>query len=108
MFSPTILILINILKNWSSRSDKQILQCLEQKNASWRPSRTEGMETNQAGTNTWYKQIVIGVQNDQMLEITLLPAFVSFGVGSNTRISRGGSNPVKKALQVESVIVDYS
>jgi len=91
---------------WSSRSDKQILQCLERKNASWNPSQTEGMETNQNCTNTWYKKIAVGVQNDQMLEITLLHPFVSFGVGSNTRMSRGGSNPIKKAPQVEAVIVD--
>jgi hypothetical protein len=67
------------------------------------------MEANQEYTNSWYKKIekiVVGVRNDQMLKGTLLKfkLWISFGVDSNTRISGGGSNLIKKVPYTERLL----
>ena len=48
-------------------------------------------------------KITVGMRNDQMLEVTVLKfkSWVSFGVGSDIRISGGGSNLNKKVSQME-------
>jgi len=65
------------------------------------PSRGDGSE--QRMYHFLVQEIAVGVRNDQMLEVTLLifDSQVSFGVGSNTRISGGGSNLIEKVPRME-------
>jgi len=51
---------------------------------------------------TLVQPIPVGIRNDQMFELSSL---VSFGVGSNTRISGGGSNLDKKMPHMERLLL---
>jgi len=57
--------------------------------------------------NSLVQKIVVGVQNDQILKVIAFKfkSGVSFGVGSNLQLCRGGINFVKKVSQMERLLL---